>query len=158
MIHKLIPILRSILIGLSVILLFTLESCWQKNDDYWFDINIENLTSLDLSVVVGKDPDLLPNRCFFDIQSKEFHRWSSFGTDGSVQDIHQNLFGQYIPFDTQINFYNNGVLVKQWNGPAKDLPEEQHDFYNYNSWEIECLDDDSGTITFTITDADLEVE
>lgn len=59
----------------------------------------------------------------------------------------------------EIKVYINSQLVKQWNGPARDMNSNVNHFHNYRSWVVSkdsFASKYSGKVTFTITDADLQ--
>ncbi len=75
--------------------------------------------------------------------------------DNLLDPIEQFSFNDFL----YVKIYRNDSLKVTWEGPAADLPDSVHSFFNYNSWEIKLTPDvpgQTGTINFYIEETDLE--
>lgn len=163
MIHKLIGLIKYILIGHKILYLFfilpvTLTSCWEKKHDYFYEIKFKNVTSDTLLLVLGvSDSDYYPDSIIiqpnFDTNAEFL---GGFNVDEGENIVINMFYGSNKPFIEQARVFRNDSIKVTWNGPAREMADSIHHFYNYNSWDSWLVDDDDGIVMFTIYESDLK--
>jgi len=162
MIHKLIQNMVKLFIMTGhknlvfIILIFIMTSCdlfrWDDGGDYSYkafvvnstDSNIrfyntEYLTGYIIDTVIHPQTKILLKG------SREVDK-----SDDVVKDF---LFGN-VSIDT-VMLYNKDSLLTTWYGPPQSLGDSISHFYNYDSWEVELVDNEY-IIEFTIYESDLK--
>jgi len=162
--------LTGITIGRNIIVIFTLLllgafQCGEKIEpkDNNYTVWVHNVTSNKISIAFkdnyGEFSDAYPEIFIIANDSSSRFPFSPFGfnkTDVELNPVKYILNKNYI---TETLVYRNDSLKVTWKGPAADLPDSIHNFYNYNSWEVELtpnVPDQTGTLNFYIEETDLK--
>ncbi len=127
-----------------------------------YEVWVHNTTSASISLNFEDTYEVYPKEQQLLItayDSTNQFNFSPFGFNNSdaIQDPIKQLLDNFSIIRTFV--YRNDSLKVTWKGPAADLPDSVHSFFNYNSWEIKLTPDvpgQTGTINFYIEEADLE--
>jgi hypothetical protein len=142
---------------LVTLLLF--NSCWTKHYDYWYQKRIKNNTVDTLLVLFGTNSEKYCGIDSIEIMPNSNYVFeSSKGIDEGENPIILFFSDASVSFTKQARVYRNDSLKVTWNGPAQEMPDSIHHFYNYNSWEQWMIDDEvyDGIVQFTIYESDFE--
>jgi hypothetical protein len=149
--------------GLKMLIIFAfslfLLSCLSKNYDYYYKISFKNNTSDTLLLLLGTDTGSYVHLDSFIIEPHSNFINPDYGQEGidKNENINKIIFnGGYRPFEEQARVFRNDSLKVTWNGPAQEMPDSIHHFYNYNSWEHWLIDEYEGIVQFTIYESDFE--
>jgi hypothetical protein len=154
MIHKLMRLFRTILIGLN---LFFMNSCGLFSIDepnVYYKENYKNSTSKKIDLVFFQDGigfdtvSLSPNS----IRNKSIFA-------GEDENPKSDLIEGFARYNVQIHLISD-TLVQIWQKPTGYFGDNINTPFNYDSWIYEILESDTskavGQITFTITEEDLK--
>ena len=165
MVRKLMKLMTSLKTGqnsiLLVLMVTLLSSCWSRHYDYSYSKKISNSTSDTLLLLLGKDGEAYPVDSILIMPTSEFTFDGTPGIDKKEDPVKRIFSGGYRPFEEQARVYRNDSLKVTWDGPAREMADSIHHFYNYNSWESWVLDESQsderyGVVMFTIYDSDLK--
>jgi len=157
---KLTMHLQIILIGLSGLL----SSCgifYIDPPEEWINVDYKN--DLNSIIEIRFEPDSLVLSENILIGSEVLEPLSSwtqtdFENYGDDEKNIATIVDEYLNFTIQL--YQSDSLVKTWEGPPGCYGDSIHSPFNYDSWEIRPVESSPknvvGTITFTITEDDLE--
>lgn len=101
--------------------------------------NSENLTGYIIDTVIYPQEKLILK--------------GSRGVDKSDDVIKEFLFGNV--YSDTVLLFTDDSLLKTWYGPPKSLGDSVRHFYNYDSWEVELVDNEY-ILEFTIYESDIE--
>ncbi|MFO7867822.1 MAG: hypothetical protein R6U95_00810 [Bacteroidales bacterium] len=136
-----------------------LTTCLSKNYEYRYAIAFKNNTSDTLLLLLGTDTanyELMDSFLIKPYDMNFFHEGHTVGVSKD-ENVKRLIFsGGYRPFEEQARVYRNDSLKVTWNGPAQEMPDSIHHFYNYNSWEHWLIDEYEGIVQFTIYESDFE--
>ncbi len=143
---------------LLFLLSFFITSChlWDNLDEYGYVYKgyIKNSTNETLKVIIETsngnpyltmDTTIKPNEMIYFKGDPEVNK---------DEDIVRNHLFKDIPSDLKVYVYRNDVLIVNWNGPANDMAENIHHFFNYKSWAVE-FNNNQYTVMFSIIESDL---
>ncbi len=142
------------------IILVSLLSCdlfrWDVDDDaYRFVSYIKNGTNDSLRIHLHKK-----NNSFeIDTTLASSHKFIYSGSPVSEEDdiLTEHLFDDPYNDSYTLSVYKADTLVVKWDGPAKEMGDSIHHFYNYDSWDVELIGNDY-ELEFTIYESDIEFD
>lgn len=163
MMHKLMLRIIYTLIGHKNILyllalLFLIPSCdlfrWDDGGDYKYISYIKNESFDSLRIYIHK------NFSIYNIDSTIAHNSKICYNGGREVDKMDDVLTERLFFDSfddsyDVSVYLNDSLVIKWSGPASYMGDSIHHFYNYDSWNVELIDNEY-ILEFTIIESDLK--
>ncbi|MBN1926333.1 MAG: hypothetical protein JW798_10910 [Prolixibacteraceae bacterium] len=167
MIRKLIQLMEGLRIGrkgiLFSVLIFCLAGCWEDYHDNYYQVFFRNDTSDTLLLLLGKDSAAYHPLLSYTIiphHDTTLYWHSITGVNDDEDPVVCIFSGGFAPFEDQARVYRHDSLKVSWVGPAREMPDSIHHFYNYNSWdswllEEKQLDGATGIVLFTIYESDL---
>ena len=160
MAHKLIMLITDILIGHKkayiILISLLLTSCrlffLDDQGDYSYKSYILNDTEDTLKIISVKDVDIYGlDRIILPSEYIPFKGGRKVYKGDDV--LKEHLFvDSEDSFDVLI--YLNNKLAVKWIGPAQEMGDSIHHFYNYDSWDVELIDNEY-EIIFTILESDM---
>lgn len=146
--HKILP---------YIILVSLLSSCtlFESDDfgDYSYKSYILNSSKDAIRIQIGKssifhqfDTIILPNELVF--------YEGGLKVDKNDNVLIDHLFSEYNPDLDIVYLYKCNDLILTWEGPAHDMGNLVHHFYNYQSWSVD-LDKNEFNLIFTILNSDI---
>lgn len=155
MIRKLMMHTTSTLIGHKLViasLLICISGCWQKNYDYSFRSYILNMTgdSIRLNFSI-ESSNLIIDTILFDGDLIDFNGHRDVMKEDNVLTDHlfHGSYGSYV-----VKIFHSDSLEIEWMGPASFMGDSVHHFFNYDSWQVNFMNDEYELI-FTILDSDI---
>jgi len=157
--HNLILISRNYKPIFSILLILGLYGCWQKKWDYVYEFQMENATN---DTLVVSFHHAYTHEAFDKINinpnGKVEGEETRFGIIKTVED--ENIVKSWLEsreiIDT-VFVYRNDSLKCFWAAPAYNGDTDDHNFFNYNSWNTWLKNDVEGVLSFTIYPEDLKL-
>lgn len=167
-----------VILGIVSIIVF-MESCslfdWLKEDDYYYQIGLQNNTEDTLlvsfynggfiSVADIEEQMLYPDSIKLlpgsGVMANEnaiktvFSEWD--GIDSCwLYKYDNDLENAYLHNFNSLYYPNRNKLANIWDAPFTYMPDSIHHFFNYNSWKSWLEDDFMGIVMFTIEESDFK--
>ena len=140
-----------------VILSFGLNSCIfeyfeDEPADYIYTIYFKNATADTLNIILGNDSLDYGEREFV-LNPLDSVPYYGIGLDKG-DDVNERLFSGRKTLMDQARIYRNDSLIVSWYGPPREMPDSEHHFFNYHSWDHWLIDRFEGIVRFTIYEED----
>jgi hypothetical protein len=141
-----------------LILLTLMSSCdlfrWDDGGDYKYKSYIRNESNSSIRILIDKENSP------YSLDTILVHNEQVIYNSGREVDKGDDVLTERLFLDSYDDSYNVNIFIDDslyivWTGPTTYMGDSIHHFYNYDSWDIELIDNEY-ILEFTIYESDLK--